>query len=1045
MKTSIAKIILTAIIISVFVIIRIANAEVTKSDAQDLVLNQILKDDIGKIDVYVKNNIINAQEILQLGNEKSLTAPYTSWVFFIDDMVTALWYHPCRYIFVHTETGEYQIVSEEIYPENKNEEFELISGLTGYESVDINETTTPVLETAEPNEHLYAVIICGEDNTCFWYSTSALYCTLIDVYGYTKDNIIIHYGEGYSTCTDHLNDLDGPPPSDDIDHSAYVDTIHTTFQYLKSRLGPEDQLLVVINAHGGGDSYGNSFACLPEEDLADSTLAEYVENIECSNMIFLLQNCFSGGFIDDLTDYQNYDVKCENRVIHTSCDYDEVAFLECHITAEIEDSVHIFRYGEMLYYWTSAARVNYPVTTQPWLNRCEVGSFPFADYPTMINHPPDYNPDDSLYSGNGDGIVQLGEAFDYMNNWNVWSPDTTIYYGGYPGYYCPYPLWPDVEDFPQQSYEIGFQDDLLSLYGFGGSITHSQTVSGNYTFATPLIIGPEVTLSFDNNSRVIINDSVSVTLYGRSQVEIINGSKFQFKPGSSLYGTEHTIWVDPSTEQKYDTWEEAYDAYLGAEDAIPGDKIVLNNSSSMIAEGVEENPVIITGVDSNSWDGFELTNSSQFYCDYSNISNIQHISAINSDLEIGNSTYENSGQISIMDSSHLLVQSSIIDSISACPIYCYESEIGVINNIIQNCLDNGIYVYLPSDSFNEISGNTITSNGSWGIQVIDAPIHCINNSITNNSSHGFVSYGTAGTPVLAGDTIANNGGIEIVGLHQWPDMTSLISYFGPNTVYSQDNGGADHYLLATSSQGNDCSGNNIDISDTTRFIPSFSAYIFDGEKPPEKILYEEGVVQITNGEYESAKLTMRDVVDNYPETKIAIGALQWLLYLENFSGNDYAGLRAYAETIDDVTYPNLERIKNKIITSTYMCEKDYLTSIDRLEDIIADPPSVEDSILALINEGYCYLKLAEQGDKATSIECSFKPRCFEEFQYVSQNMTRNLLDKAIPHPEPSTGEIETFALYQNYPNPCTHNTTISYAIPKSGKVSLRSIISKADW
>ena len=118
-----------------------------------------------------------------------------------------------------------------------------------------------------------------------------------------------------------------------------------------------------------------------------------------------------------------------------------------------------------------------------------------------------------------------------------------------------------------------------------------------------------------------------------------------------------------------------------------------------------------------------------------------------------------------------------------------------------------------------------------------------------------------------------------------------------------------------------------------------------------------------------------------------------------------------------------------------MCEKDYLTSIDRLEDIIADPPSVEDSILALINEGYCYLKLAEQGDKATSIECSFKPRCFEEFQYVSQYLTRNLLDKTIPTSAPS--EVKTFALYQNYPNPCTHNTTISYAIPKSGNVSLK--------
>jgi len=69
--------------------------------------------------------------------------------------------------------------------------------------------------------------------------------------------------------------------------------------------------------------------------------------------------------------------------------------------------------------------------------------------------------------------------------------------------------------------------------------------------------------------------------------------------------------------------------------------------------------------------------------------------------------------------------------------------------------------------------------------------------------------------------------------------------------------------------------------------------------------------------------------------------------------------------------------------------------------------------------------LDEQGGKAAVEECTFKPRCFEEFRYVSQNMTTNLLDKAILHPEPSP-EIETFTLYQNYPNPICNSTTISF-------------------
>jgi hypothetical protein len=213
MRTFITKIAIIAI--SIFAIIGIANAEITKNEAEDLVLNQILADDIGKVEIYVSNNIISSQEILYLGNEKTLICPYISnWVFFVDDMVAALWYHPCRYIFVNAETGEYQIINEEIYPENKDSEFELISGLPHHEPVYLPTNPGPPLESAKPNEHLYAVIICGADQTPLWFSTSALYCTLIDVYGYTEDNIIIHYAEGYSTCTEYLDDFSNDEQGD---------------------------------------------------------------------------------------------------------------------------------------------------------------------------------------------------------------------------------------------------------------------------------------------------------------------------------------------------------------------------------------------------------------------------------------------------------------------------------------------------------------------------------------------------------------------------------------------------------------------------------------------------------------------------------------------------------------------------------------------------------------------------------------------------------------------------------------------------------------
>jgi len=435
-------------------------------------------------------------------------------------------------------------------------------------------------------------------------------------------------------------------------------------------------------------------------------------------------------------------------------------------------------------------------------------------------------------------------------------------------------------------------------------------------------------------------------------------------------------------------------------------------------------------VGDGGWDGIEINNYNfrDSYIDYGNVSGIHHIQLNNSYLGLNHVTYSNCGQISVNNNSCLFVESSIIEYISACPIYCCESWIEFFDNTIQNNLGKGIYAYLPSDNSLILENNTITSNDGWGVQFIDVPIYCFYNTITNNSSHGFVSYGAEGTPVLAENTIANNGGMEIIGLYQWPDMVS----YGGNTVHSQDNGGTDHYLLATTVQGSDCRGNDIDIGDHTRFSPSFDYYIFDGEKSEEKILYTSAVVDISEEEYESAKTTMMEIVDGYPTTDTAINALQWLLYLENFSGNDYVGLRVYAESIDDVSYPNLERIKNKIITSAYMCEKDYLTSIDRLEDIIADPPSVEDSVLALIHEGYCYIKLDEE-EKTTLGKCTFMPCSFNEYKYISQKLFDNLLYKFITE-SPGTGtQQEEFMLYPNYPNPVSLYTTLSFSIPVNTK------------
>jgi len=274
------------------------------------------------------------------------------------------------------------------------------------------------------------------------------------------------------------DDLDGPPASDDIDYDAFNSTIERTFRNLSGEwtndpnvpeLGPNDQLFVFIDDHGDWESgTTHVWAILPGTDnLDDYELADYVENINCAQMIFVMEPCHSGGFIDDLTDYENYDVKCEHRDIQTACDYDEESYAEVHIS--------YLKYDEFVFYWTAAARGYYPIIDEPWNidEDAPVGSFPFDNYSTMIDHPDDYDPDTD-----GDGKVQMEEAFDYANNWDTWSHD---------GYFCPCPPY-NYDEYPQESHNIGFQEDLLSISGISGNVTNSQTIKGNFLICDNLII-----------------------------------------------------------------------------------------------------------------------------------------------------------------------------------------------------------------------------------------------------------------------------------------------------------------------------------------------------------------------------------------------------------------------------------------------------------------------------------------------------------------------------------------------------------------------------
>lgn len=457
--TNLRKSVLTVLAV---LISSIAFSQFSRNQAIDLVMNTVLSGEAGTVNVHASYNVIlDSEQIDKDDYISSLTCPYPSnWVFFVDDIPTAKWSHPCRYIFVNSSNGEYQILNEQMYPVGLATDYELISHIPIPPSNPQDLTGVPFSNTASPNDYLYAVLITGYDTKEQWKDICTIFNTLINVYGYKKENIFVHYKNGYSN-QEYGNDLDGPPLTDDIDYSANHDDVHETFQYLSGeltgnpdipKLESSDQLFVWLGGHGNGDFNGSSYVYIPGEVLTDEQLATWTSGIECAQMVFYITPCLSGGFMDDLSEITTAD--CKNREVHTACNYDEYSVSEVWVTYDgtAPPNVNNVNFQENTLYWNSAVRGYFPDFDQPWLNYegYTVGEFPLENY--IPNHPGNWDPDTD-----GDGNVTMGEAFEYSNYMDTWTPYGVFEPWASASYY--------VYNSPTPFYEIGFEEDLLKLNG----------------------------------------------------------------------------------------------------------------------------------------------------------------------------------------------------------------------------------------------------------------------------------------------------------------------------------------------------------------------------------------------------------------------------------------------------------------------------------------------------------------------------------------------------------------------------------------------------
>jgi hypothetical protein len=649
----------------------------------------------------------------------------------------------------------------------------------------------------------------------------------------------------------------------------------------------------------------------------------------------------------------------------------------------------------------------------------------------LVGHPGDHNPD-----VNGDGFVQMEEAFDYANNLDTWS-SYGYYYPKYTGY--------DPED-PQEFTDISFNEDLLSLCGIAGHVNTNQTVANrNYLVGGDLIVdngynltlgnggsyyfGNEIAnIDVENSANLIVGNNVGFSGNYNNQIKVDGniqlGQNVTFnKHGSTGYfyglvlnNSNMQTTIDDVTfnETQFRNYGKELDISnsnfnnCGWAFSFHGDVTVDKcyfTETWLYLENQTNDPDLLAWVDSSNFNninahvGIDLWNYDNYWID-------------NNDIR----AYHNGIQIFNSGDDNYIAQQ-------------------IFNNSIHDCGRAGIIAYGTNGI---IAQNHIYDNQT-GIKLMNK---C--NMALYGNPNATSNYGT--------NYITDNDGYEI-----YISKYSFPWYFRYNVIIDEDNAGNPedpmlYFAYPAGSKVNqkdiryNCWGNNFTASEDlfpyTYFIyePTWCPGGSSIEPDPAEQMFIDGKDQFEAQQYNASKATFLLLIDQYPETEYAVSAMKELVSVEKFASNDYESLKGYYQTNEGVQADTiLQQLAVSLANDCDIKLENWPDAIDHYESIINDPVSLEDSVFAIIDLGYVYFLMENSGYKSAYMGklTQYKPESREQF-FDHRDYLLSLLpgDKMS---EPIKGNITALSegeLLQNVPNPFRGNTQIWYKLEYESSVQL---------
>jgi tetratricopeptide (TPR) repeat protein len=213
-----------------------------------------------------------------------------------------------------------------------------------------------------------------------------------------------------------------------------------------------------------------------------------------------------------------------------------------------------------------------------------------------------------------------------------------------------------------------------------------------------------------------------------------------------------------------------------------------------------------------------------------------------------------------------------------------------------------------------------------------------------------------------------------------------------------------------------------------------------------KSLYQSGVNQIADGNYTGAKSTFEELINDYPKTEQANFAMKDIFNLAPLTDNDFSSLRSYYLSTDSIVgNERLEKLGQNLANKCDEKLGNFSNAIDWYEDMIEDPPTLQDSVFAIIDLENCYLQMGIDTSLKSSAYVGRYPQYKQKTVKAHQDHRNKLLALLLKqstleeenNTETDNYELSKLAeLKQNIPNPFKSSTQISYSLSIDSDVQL---------